>query len=49
MFRAKKYTNRKGEEKVQVSGLQADFTKLAKQDSATVEEFNKTVSEALKS
>jgi hypothetical protein len=47
-FRAKTYENRKKEKKLQVSGDQAEFNKLAKGDKATLENFTEVVSEALK-
>lgn len=47
-FRAKTYVNRKEEKRLQVSGLQDDFTKLAKGDEETKAEFDKAVSVALK-
>lgn len=47
-FRAKPYTNRKEEARVQVSGLQADFVKLAKGDEETLEAFKQSLVEGLK-
>jgi len=47
-FRAKAYKNRKEESRLQVSGLQADFVKLAKGDDGTVEAFNQQVVKAIK-
>lgn len=47
-FRAKTYTNRKEEKKLQVSGDQAEFNKLVKGDKDTAEAFNSAVSAALK-
>jgi len=46
-FRAKTYENRKKEKKLQVSGDQAEFNKLAKGDKATLENFTEVVSAAL--
>lgn len=48
-FRAKKYSNRKEEQRVQVSGLQADFVKLAKGDDKASSAFNKALVDELKS
>jgi hypothetical protein len=48
-FRAKTYKNRKDESRVQVSGLQADFVKLAKDDEDASAAFKKQVVEAIKS
>jgi hypothetical protein len=47
-FRASKYTNRKKEAKLNVSGSVEAFTKLAKGDSKLQAEFNSAVSEGLK-
>lgn len=47
-FRAKTYTNKKEEARVQVSGLQAEFIKLAKGDDTAVEAFNQAVVKAIK-
>lgn len=47
-FNAKTYTNRKDEKRLQVSGLQADFVKLAKGDKDISDAFTKDVVEALK-
>ena len=47
-FSAKTYTNRKEEKRLQVSGLQADFVKLAKGDNDLSEEFKRSIVEALK-
>lgn len=47
-FRAKVYENRKKEQKLQVSGDQAEFKKLAAGDKATLENFTEAISAALK-
>lgn len=47
-FRAKPYKNRKDEARVQVSGLQADFVKLAKGDEKVNEAFRTALVEGLK-
>jgi hypothetical protein len=47
-FRAKTYVNRKDEKKLQVSGDQAEFSKLLKGDAGTKEAFDKALAEALK-
>jgi hypothetical protein len=48
-FRAKPYKNRKDEQRVQVSGLQADFVKLAKGDETASEAFKQVLVDAIKS
>ena len=48
MFNAKAYVNRKDEKRLQVSGSQSDFVKLAKGDNDVSEEFKRSVVEALK-
>ena len=47
-FRAKKYKNRKDEQKLQVSGDQKEFAALVKGDKDTAEAFNAAVTEAFK-
>jgi len=47
-FRAKHYRNRKKEDRVQLSGLQADFVKLIKGDKDSLDDVKTKVTEALK-
>lgn len=47
-FRAKTYKNRKEEERVQVSGLQADFQKLLDEDEDAQKSFDDAVAEAIR-
>lgn len=47
-FRAKAYKNRKDEARLQVSGLQADFIKLAKGDESMSEAFKQQIVTAVK-
>ena len=47
-IRAKTYTNRKSEKKMQVSGDVKEFAAVAKGDEAAVAEFNEAVIAALK-
>lgn len=46
-LRAKTYTNRKGEKKMQVSGPVEEFQLLVKHDKDKQEEFDKGVKEAI--
>lgn len=45
---AKGYRNRKDEARVQLSGLQADFVKIMKQDEEVLEDVKDKVSRAIK-
>lgn len=47
-FRAKTYTNRKDEKKLQVSGDQTEFAALVKGNKDAAEAFDKAVNDALK-
>lgn len=45
---AKGYRNKKNEARVQLSGLQADFVKIVKQDEEILEDVKEKVTQAIK-